>query len=213
MRYLVDYLTEQGVDFTYTFTDISSALVSQVKKTMSAYPCMRYATVNCEVPPEPEHLGRYDCIISTNCVHATGHAVSSLSNLRRMLRPNGVMALVEFTNGMYWFDLVYGLLDGWWLFSDGRNHALADTSFWERSLLEAGFAHASWSDGNTAESRTLRMLCGFNGDCDINQPSQLSRRAGVPLETVTWKETNECNLEADIYYPQDENDSSRRPVG
>ncbi|KAK3938475.1 Methylphloroacetophenone synthase [Diplogelasinospora grovesii] len=212
-KFLVEYLTRRGVPCTYTFTDISSALVGAAKKTLSSYSCMRYATLDVEAPPPPDFEGRFHAIISTNCIHATRNATASLANLRRMLRPqDGLLALVEFTRGLYWFDLVYGLLDGWWLFSDGRKHALADTAFWERSLKAAGYGRTSWTDGNTPESRTLRVICGFNSaggsaqqDRDL-EPRQLEKRAGVPMQTVVWKRVDGLDLCADIYYPQDGKD-------
>lgn len=183
---------------------------------MVGYDCMRYATLDVEKGTDPSFLGQFDAIISTNCIHATRNATSSLANLRAMLRPDGVLALVEFTNGLYWFDLVYGLLDGWWLFSDGRRHALADVPFWEKSLLDAGYGQASWTDGDTPESGTLRLICGFNSiSASKDQTNQLPKRAGVHFETVTWKEINEIKLNADIYYPSSrgQNGSKPRPVG
>ncbi|KAJ5297788.1 hypothetical protein N7508_008037 [Penicillium antarcticum] len=203
-RFLVENLTRRGVKFTYTFTDISSALVESVKKVLAGHDCMRYATLDVEKDPPLQFKGKYHAIISTNCIHATRNATASLENLRRMLLADGVLALVEFTNGLYWFDLVYGLLDGWWIFDDGRRHALADVSFWERSLTAAGFNHVKWTDGDTAESRTLRLICGFNSTSDSGKKGHLSKRAGIALETVTWKRTNGLELCADIYYPSPE---------
>jgi hypothetical protein len=64
-------------------------------------------------------------------------------------------------SSLYWFDLVYGLLEGWWLFDDGRDHALADEGFWEKSLRDAGFGEVKWTDGDTLESQTMRLICAF----------------------------------------------------
>lgn len=210
-KFVVDYLTRKGISFTYTFTDISSALVGGMKKIMADYDCMRYATLDVE-KPSSEFAGQYDALISTNCVHATGNATSALANLRTLLRPDGVMALVEFTTGLYWFDLVYGLLDGWWLFSDGRKHALADIPFWEKSMLAAGYQHVNWTDGETKESRTLRLICGFNSPIPLRE-QPLKKRTGVSYETVPWKRVDGLELNADIYYPNDVDNATKRPVG
>ncbi|KAI9714707.1 MAG: Type I Iterative PKS [Chrysothrix sp. TS-e1954] len=216
-RYLVEYLTRRGIPFTYTFTDVSSALVSNIKKTFGTNQCMRFATLDVEQPPPADFVNKYHAIISTNCIHATRNATSSMANLRTMLRPEGLLALVEFTSGLYWFDLVYGLLDGWWVFSDGRNHALADTPFWEQSFLTAGYTAVAWSDGDTPECRTLRLICGFNSaDHTSDDEPQLSKRAGIPMETVSWKDVNKLKLEADIYYPSEHDNPTgaavKRPI-
>ena len=165
---------------------------------------MRYAVLDVEKSPPLDFAAKYHAVISTNCIHATPNATSSLANLRSMLRPEGLLALVEFTKCLYWFDLVYGLLGGWWLFSDGRRHALADTAFWEHSLLAAGYQRVSWTDGNTMESQTLRLICGFNSPGTATQDHHLSKRAGVTMETVVWKHIDGLELCADIYYPSEE---------
>ena len=218
-KFLVEYLTQCGIPFTYTFTDVSSALVGAAKKSLAAHDRMRYDVLDVEGSLRPDFAAKFHAIISTNCIHATRNATSSLANLRSMLRPDGLLALVEFTNGLYWFDLVYGLLDGWWLFSDGRRHALGDISFWERSLLAAGYNYASWTDGKTRESQTLRLICGFNSttaSAGGAQKSNLSKRAGVPIETVVWKQIEGLELCADIYYPPPETGNKaaiKRPIG
>lgn len=215
-KFLVEYLTHCGIPFTYTFTDISSALVGAAKKSLAAYDCMRYTTLDVEGSLRPDLAAKFHAIISTNCIHATRNATSSLANLRTMLRPDGLLALVEFTKGLYWFDLVYGLLDGWWLFSDGRRHALGDIHFWEHSMLAAGYNHASWTDGNTPESQTLRLICGFNSVPASAQENHLSKRAGVPIETFVWKQIDGLELCADIYYPPPKTGNTpaiKRPIG
>lgn len=221
-KFLVEFLTRSGVHFTYTFTDISSALVSGVKKSFAGYDCMRYATLDCDEPPRPDFIGKFHALVSTNCIHATHNATTSLANIRQMLRPdNGFLALVEFTNGMYWFDLVYGLLDGWWLFSDGRRHALGDISFWERSLLAAGYKSVNWTSGDTPEAKTLQLICGFNsaagsdGQQHGRQESRLFKRGGVPVETLVWKQVDDLELSADVYYPSEVEKTTalKRPIG
>lgn len=244
-RYLVDHLARAGVEFTYTFTDISGALVSHARtKFTTSYPRevsdrMRYTTLDCEKPPPPELEGRYDVVVSTNCVHATPDVGLAARNIRQLLRPEGgFLALVEFTRNLFWFDLVFGLLDGWWYFADGRDHALASTGFWDGALRGAGFPHVCFSGGDTDEARTLRVICAFNdgpreavhkpagssapaslSSSSVLHPSPpstvLSRRAGVPVETVAWKHVDGVELLADIYHPADADapGSPRRPVG
>ena len=221
-RFLVEFLTRSGVNFTYTFTDISSALVNGIKKSFAGYDCMRYATLDCDKPPPPDFIGKFHVLVSTNCIHATHNATTSLANIRQMLRPdNGFLALVEFTNGMYWFDLVYGLLDGWWLFSDGRRHALGDISFWERSLPASGYKGINWTSGDTPEAKTLQLICGFNSAAGSNgqkhghQESRLFKRGGVSVETLVWKQVNDLELSADVYYPSEVEKTTalKRPIG
>lgn len=206
-KYLVELLTRCGVSFEYTFTDISMALVSQAKRNFSGFPQMRFMTFDCDRPAPQELLQKFHIVISTNCIHATSNLTTSTANILPTLREDGALCLLEFTRNLYWFDLVFGLLDGWWLFSDGRQHALANESFWNSSLRTAGFKHVSLTDGNTEEAKTLRLICAFKGEAkeagNATQPSgTIMKRAGVPMEEVLWKRVGALELSADIYFPK-----------
>ena len=218
-RYLVDVLNRCGIPFEYTFTDISQSLVTQAKRNFSSFPQMRFMTFDCDRPAPQELLGKFHIVISTNCIHATSNITTSTTNILPILRDDGALCLVEFTRILYWFDLVFGLLEGWWLFSDGRQHALANEWFWDRSLRAAGFKHVSWTDGNTEEAKTLRLICAFKGQAkeDLNLPAangSLTKRAGVPMEEVVWKRVGTLDLSADIYFPKTPDPpGKKRPIG
>lgn len=219
-KFLVDHLIRQGISFVYRFTDISSSLVSQARNGIFAdkHNVMEFATLDCDTVPPPELRERFDVVVATNCIHATRNAVSTAANMASMLRPDGVFCLVEFTRGLHWFDLVYGLLDGWWAFDDGRTHALADQWFWERSLKSAGFGHVAWTDGASAEAQTMRVIAGFltaPEDASYRPlPRGLVKKAGLPVETFTWKRVGSLELRADVYYPKTADEPGRtRTVG
>ena len=218
-KYLVDFLTRCGVSFEYTFTDISMALVSQAKRNFSSFPQMRFRTFDCDKPAPPELLEKFHIVISTNCIHATSNLTTSTGNILSVLREDGALCLLEFTRNLYWFDLVFGLLEGWWLFSDGRQHALATESFWNSSLRAAGYKHVSYTDGDTEEAKTLRLVCGFKGEAkeaDNLTPTNgtITKRAGVPMEEVVWKRVGALELSADIYFPKTPDPpGKKRPLG
>lgn len=217
-RYLVDFLTVRGIRFEYTFTDISSALVNAAKKRFSGNDAMRFMALDCGRTAEPALLNKFDVVIATNCIHATANATVSSANIATMLRDDGVFCLVEFTRDLYWFDLVYGLLEGWWLFSDGRQHALADEWFWDRSLRSAGYKHVSWTDGTSKEAQTMRLICSFKGNAEKSSYTPASRtlpkRAGIPMETFVWKRVGNLDLQADVYFPKTADEGVKtRPIG
>ncbi|KFA71272.1 hypothetical protein S40288_08480 [Stachybotrys chartarum IBT 40288] len=206
-QHVIETLAALGPNhpFTYTFTDLSPSLVASARLKFSKWPMVRYEVLNIEEEPAMESMGIYDIILSTNCIHATADLVHSTANIKKMLRPDGLLCLVELTRNLYWFDLVFGLLEGWWLFKDDRNHALADERRWKRDLETVGFGWVEWSDTSSAESDILRVIAA--------SPSQ-SVRGSIPAmveepieewmllkETVKFKETDGLKLEADIYYP------------
>ncbi|KAL6719406.1 hypothetical protein ACLMJK_003646 [Lecanora helva] len=195
-KYILNHLTRLGVDFDYTFTDISGSLVTAAKKKFSRYNNVDFKVIDIEKTPSPELQQRYHAVLSTNCIHATQDLTKSLANILKMLRPDGFLSLVEFTRNLFWFDLVFGLLDGWWFFKDGRTHVLADESFWETSMKRAGFKHASWTCGDSLESNTLRIIVGFP------EANKLDfQRQNADIETVSYAQVDQTSLRADIYYP------------
>lgn len=219
-KYLVNHLVRQGIDFIYHFTDISSSMVTQARNVTFAdkHNIMEFATLDCEAVPPHELCGLFDVVVATNCIHATRDTVSTARNMASLLRPDGIFCMVEFTRGLYWFDLVYGLLDGWWAFDDGRTHALADQWFWESSLKAAGFGHVAWTDGISAEAQTMRVIVGFLNAAEDDSfkplPKGIVKKAGLPVETFTWKTVDGVSLQSDVYYPKIADEPGRtRTVG
>jgi malonyl CoA-acyl carrier protein transacylase len=199
-KYLVEALTATSQPFEYTFTDLSASLVAAARKKFAHYSNMKYTVFNIEEEPAPQFLGQYDIVISTNCIHATRDLSRSCTNINKVLSPDGILCLVELTRNLYWFDLVFGLLEGWWLFEDGRQHALANEQLWRKHLSRSRFRWVDWTVGASEESNLLRIITA--------SPSEL-----VPLETVEFKKVGDVSLQADIYYPSNDNSQKVLPVG
>ncbi len=212
-KYIVDALARENVSFTYTFTDISGSLVTAAKKKFAGRDFLDFLTLDIEKAPPERFLNKFHTIISTNCIHATRDLVKSTTNIRRMLRPDGFVALVEFTRNIFWFDLVFGLLEGWWLYEDARKHVLADEWFWDSSMREAGFKHVTWTDGTSDEARTLRIIAGFPAEpeSDLFKPKKGLRKPKV--ETLVYRQVGRTSLSADIYLPSESSQAEKRPVG
>ncbi|OHW94719.1 polyketide synthase protein [Colletotrichum incanum] len=195
-----------GANFTYTFTDLSSSLVAAARRKFAHWTFMEYKVVDIEKDTEPELLGAYDIILSTNCIHATRDLVLSTTNIRKMLKPDGLLCLVELTRNLYWFDLVFGLLEGWWLFADGRQHALASEDRWEQALQKSGFEWVDWSRSSTKESELLRVITA-----SAYNPSIAGSGEGRKLvQTLPFKEVDGVQLNADIYYPAEMVDPGKK---
>ncbi|KAL8636935.1 MAG: hypothetical protein Q9228_005733 [Teloschistes exilis] len=216
--YLVDLLARSGRKFQYTFSDLSSSLVTAAKKKYAKYEFMKCTTLDIEQPPASQHCGQYDVVLSTNCIHATKNLVTSTSNIKAMLRPGGVLCLVELTRNLFWFDLVFGLLEGWWLFNDGRQHVLASDRLWERNLQQAGFQWVDWTEGESEESQVLRVIVASPSNAKKSEPQHVSRVPNDgPLpsqETIQFDETGGTKLFADLHYPPKlDTVGTNRPIG
>lgn len=156
-RLLAPFLANLGVPVEYTFTDLSLSMVAQARRRFEAYPFMHFAVHDIEKPPADELKGQH-IVLASNAVHATHSLRESLGHIRKALREDGFLMLTEMTEGLPFVDLVFGLLEGWWLFDDGRPHALVSEKKWELELRAAGFGRVDWTDGDLAENKIQRVI-------------------------------------------------------
>ncbi|KAK7992234.1 protein required for conidial pigmentation [Apiospora saccharicola] len=165
---LVKVLAELGIPVVYTFTDLAASFVAAARKRFKHYPFMEFRTHDIEKPLHGDLLGTQHVIIASNAIHATRSLVNSTKHLRQGLRPDGgFLMMMEMTHPMYWVDLIFGLFEGWWLFEDGREHAVADTSVWETALHGAGYSAVDWTDGKSPEAKLERVIVAFSSEASV----------------------------------------------
>ncbi|KAI8958242.1 hypothetical protein F5Y11DRAFT_362834 [Daldinia sp. FL1419] len=204
----------------YTFSDVSRSLVAAAKRRFAEYSFMEYAVIDIEKEPPTNLQGRFDLIISTNCIHATSNLVRSCTNIRHLLREDGLLCLVENEENLFWYDLVWGLVEGWWLFEDDRTHALIPAARWKTKLQASGFRWVDWSAGTSEESKILRIIAASPSTQlsnpstnDVEDSHQALETIPETQETVVFKHAGSLELQADIYYPSTlQADSDVRPV-
>lgn len=172
-HHVLAQLLASKLDFTYTFTDISSALIANTKRAFEARyggsiaGKVEYAVLNVEQPPPASMQESYHLVISSNCIHATKDLRQSCTNIQKLLRADGgMLCLLELTRPQAWLDCVFGLLDGWWRFEDERSYALIDEQRWKGLLLSSGFRHVEWTDDASKESDQFRLIMALNRDVD-----------------------------------------------
>jgi amino acid adenylation domain-containing protein len=126
----------------YVFTDISPFFLAQARERFREDSRLRYSILDIERDPVEQgyEAHSFDLVLASNVLHATADLTASLSHVKRLLRPGGVIAILELTRDWDWCNLVFGLLEGWWRFAD---HAIRPSSALLRpehwcALLEAG---------------------------------------------------------------------------
>lgn len=164
-RVLLPMLVSLGISVEYTFTDLSSSMVASARRRWGKeYPFVRFFPHDIEQPPE-EHLRGAHIVLASNAVHATHSLVNSLQNIRKALRPDGFVMLTEMTENVHFIDIPFGMLESWWLFDDGRKHAIVDEGHWERAFHAAGFGHVDWTDGHLPEAAYQKVIIAMaSGD-------------------------------------------------
>ena len=83
-----------------------------------------------------------DSIIAANVIHATTRLTTTLTNVRKLLKPGGVFGLVELTRLTPFYNLTFGPLSGWWAGVDeGRTESpLQSPEQWDDLLKQTGFS-------------------------------------------------------------------------
>ena len=155
---IVSLLASLSLPVEYTVTDLSSSLVAMARKRFKEYSFLKYKVLDIEKSPSPELLHSQHVVIATNCVHATHRLVNSTKNIHDILRPDGMLMMLEMTETLPWIDLIFGLVEGWWLFDDGRKHALVPPSVWEDTLHQVGYGHVDWTEGRLPEANVQRVI-------------------------------------------------------
>ncbi len=129
----------------YLFTDTGPLFVASAKdKLGEQYPFVEYSIFDCEKDPADQGIDphSYDIVLASNVIHATADLKQTLNVVRRCLAPNGLFMFVEVTWRRAPLDNVFGLLPGWWRFTDTdlrERSALLSRSRWESLLTECGY--------------------------------------------------------------------------
>ena len=213
---LAEMLETIGQPVEYTFTDVSSMLVKEARKKFSRYGWMDFQTLNLEKDPPTSLQSTYDIVIGTNVVHATSKIVESTKRMRSLLRIDGFIVLSEVTRIVDWYDLVYGLLDGWWAFKDSRTYPLQPADNWVKDLKEAGFESVSYSKGNTEESNTQQLIIGSTRPGKIpsnSDPWEARLSKSYRIETMPYKFVDDTEILADIFFPTSPAATGAMPIG
>jgi acyl transferase domain-containing protein/NADPH:quinone reductase-like Zn-dependent oxidoreductase len=128
----------------YTFTDISPGFFEAARSKFAAWSSlMDFKKLDIEVDPLEQGFtsGAYDLIVAASCLHATKNLNTTMSHVRKLLKPGGTLLLIEATADRLEGQLIFGTLPGWWLGEEPerQNSPNAPLDMWKRVLLETGF--------------------------------------------------------------------------
>ncbi|BAZ22955.1 beta-ketoacyl synthase [Kalymmatonema gypsitolerans NIES-4073] len=131
----------------YVFTDLGGLFTAKAQEKFRDYPFVRYQTLDIEVDPSAQGFEshQYDLIVAANVLHATADLRHTLQHIKQLLAPGGMLVLLEGTTRQRCLDLIFGLTEGWWKFTDTdirTNYPLLSALQWRSLLTESGFEQA-----------------------------------------------------------------------
>lgn len=135
-----------GDKIEYTFTDLSKSFLINAEKSFGKQ-MPHFETQLLDIENDPITQGftkaKYDIVIAANVLHATKDITRTISNLKRILKSQGIVFLNEIAKKELFTTLTFGLLDGWWLYEDAelrlRNNPGLSAENWAMVLDEVGF--------------------------------------------------------------------------
>jgi acyl transferase domain-containing protein/SAM-dependent methyltransferase len=142
---------------SYTFTDVGALFLTKARERFASHAFVDYAQLDIERDPETQGFepGSCDVVVAANVLHATRNLHATIDRTLRLLRPGGVLLLLETTRHPSWFDVSTGLIHGWQVFDDELrgDHPLLSAAQWTDLLRAHGAedVRAYPGDGSPAE--------------------------------------------------------------
>jgi polyketide synthase PksM len=130
----------------YCYTDISQAFLLHAQNQYAeGNPFLTCKLFNLEMPLENQNVqqGSYDIAIAANCLHTTTDISVSIENAKAVLKKNGLLVLNEMNGNDLFSHLIFGMLEGWWLYKDSELRIEGcpgvDRDVWKSLLAAEGF--------------------------------------------------------------------------
>lgn len=139
-------IQKYGPHIEYLYTDISRRFLLYAEKEFEACrPFLRFDVFDAEQPLEAQGIeyATMDVVIASNVLHATREINHTMAQVKRLLKRNGLLVLNEISGKQDYITLIFGLLDGWWLFTDDglreTGSPVLRPETWESILAAQGF--------------------------------------------------------------------------
>jgi acyl transferase domain-containing protein/thioesterase domain-containing protein/acyl carrier protein len=147
----------------YVFTDVTQLFATSAQSKFSDYPFIEYRVLDIETDPVSQGFDAhsFDLILASDVLHATCDLHQTLENVKQLLASEGLLLLLEATNAPRWLDLVFGMLKGWWLFSDldiRPSHPLLCFQKWRDLLSKVGFQEVAGISDTDGEAESLHTV-------------------------------------------------------
>lgn len=185
--YVLPILPAQQTD--YVFTDVSQIFTAQAAQKFRDYPFVQYQCLDIEKDPLAQgfEAHSFDLILASNVLHATRDLRQTLENTKQLLSSEGLLLLLEVTNFPLWADLVFGLLKGWWLFSDfdlRPSHPLLSLQKWRNLLKGVGFTEVADLGDPEGTGQSLQSIIVAQGSCIQQQDAETLGETSVLGSTL-----------------------------
>lgn len=150
----------QGYVREYVYTDLSNFFLRQASELFKSYDFVQYGIYDLDVSPQEQGypLESYDIVLAANALHDAKDVAETLKHSYDLLKPGGLILLIEITRESYLQRTTFELLEGFSGYKDFRldtHSALLPAEVWRRLLREAGFSTAAFFPGEDLAPASL----------------------------------------------------------
>ncbi|KAI8623341.1 reducing type I polyketide synthase [Xylariaceae sp. FL1651] len=149
---------------SYDFTDVSAGFFQAARERFSSWGEMiTFSTLDIEKDPIQQGFKprSYDVVIAAQVLHATRNMTNTMKNVRKLLKDNGKLILVETTRDTAELNLIFGSLPGWWLSEEPERKLSPNMSLetWDKYLRQAGFSGLDLNVWDCEDPEYQAMSC------------------------------------------------------
>lgn len=179
----------------YVFTDISRTFVQQAKQRFKHLPFLEFRELNIDADPSVQGFsdGDFDLVVTSDTLHAVRHIGDSLKYINRLLRPGGLLHLIELTREPAWARIIFGMLQGWWINAD--NDRLPDSpcrnsAQWINYLGQQGFQLVGKYGTNTDNEESLHTLIVAHSSASEEVEPKIESASNMDHSWIVFADTN-----------------------
>ncbi|TRX53351.1 acyltransferase domain-containing protein [Fulvivirga sp. M361] len=199
----------KGANVHYYFTDIGQTFVQNArKKWADTYDFVSFKQF--DICDDPSGQGfepfSFDLILAFDVIHSTPSLADTISNLHHLLVPGGWMGFIENTSSLRLVNLVWGLADGWWEFTDHEIRTttpLVNAATWLKVMEMMDFevvANVTLDEITTTSDHDLLLMQAKKADTFKAYQHHLLKTHQPKLERVTGliKEVNQMKCDGQL---------------
>ncbi|KAF4445617.1 polyketide synthase [Fusarium austroafricanum] len=176
----------------YTFTDISAGFFPAAKTRFSSAPNMEFKVLDISQNPLGQGFeeSSYDLVIAANVLHATPSLHETLSNIRLLLKPDGILVMTEACSPLRSTNYIFGNFSGWWLGEedDRFDQPYVSVSRWHQELKSSGYSGVEAAVYDDYEP--YRHFAAIIAKKEPSEPSVPSSQPSVTLISENADETS-----------------------
>jgi 2-polyprenyl-3-methyl-5-hydroxy-6-metoxy-1,4-benzoquinol methylase len=140
-REIVPFINNENVE--YYFTDITEIFVKKMQEQNTM--CnMKFGLLDISKSPIEQGFEKhgFDLKLGYDVVHATKSIGETISNIKELLAPNGMIGIIDIICQQRWQHMIFGMAEGWWYFEDEdvrKESPLLSLRKWEQVFHNHGF--------------------------------------------------------------------------